>query len=70
MKGHRVPVTGRWMLPLAMVVLIGGHLILFNRLRHAGVSLVLVMGLGLLAIAKHLGVFGSLYARFRRRYRV
>ena len=42
------------------VVLIASHVIFFNRLRHAGVSLAVVSGRALLVIAKHLGVVGSL----------
>jgi hypothetical protein len=57
------------MLPLGAIVLIAGHVIFFNRLRHAGVSLVVVSGLAILAIAKHLGVLGPLYSLFRRRTR-
>jgi hypothetical protein len=52
-------------LPLRVVVLIGGHMIFFNRLRHAGGVAPCGLGLVLLAIAKHLGVFGSLYSHFR-----
>ena len=57
-----------WML-LGIVVLVALHVLFFNRLRHASVSLAVVSGLVLLAIAKHLGFFGSLYGLFRRRSR-
>jgi hypothetical protein len=57
------------MLPLGIVVLVAFHLFFFNRLRHAGVSLAVVSGVVLLAIAKHLGLFGSLYGLLRRRSR-
>ena len=69
MNGHSRLLTRRWMLPVGVVVLIAGHVIFFNRLRHAGVSLAVVSGLVLLAIAKHLGLFGPLYALLRRRSR-
>jgi uncharacterized membrane protein HdeD (DUF308 family) len=69
MKGHNRLPTRRRMLLLGAVVLIAGHVIFFNRLRHAGVSLVVVLGLVLLAIAKHLGLLGPLYALFGRRSR-
>jgi hypothetical protein len=69
MKGHtRLPARTR-MLPLGVLILIAGHVIFFNRLRHAGVSLAVVSVLALLAIAQHLGVLGSLYTLFRRRSR-
>ena len=69
MKGHTRLLTRRWMVPIGVVVFIAGHAIFFNRLRHAGVSLAVVSGLVLLAIAKHLGLFGPLYALLRRRSR-
>jgi uncharacterized membrane protein YecN with MAPEG domain len=67
-KGHS-RLARTWMLPLGAVVLIVGHVIFFDRLRHAGASLAVVSGLALLVIAKHLGVLGSLYSVFRRRFR-
>ena len=69
MKGDNRLLTRRWMLPIGVVVLLAGHVIFFNRLRHAGVSLAVISGLVLLAIAKHLGLFGPLYALLRRRSR-
>jgi hypothetical protein len=57
------------MLPVGVVVLIAGHVIFFNRLRHAGVSPAVVSGLALLVIAKRLGLLAPLYALFRRRSR-
>jgi len=69
MKGHSRWLNRSWMLRLGVVVLIAGHLIFFNRLQHAGVSLAVVSGLALLVIAKHLGLLGSLYTLFRRRSR-
>ena len=69
MKGHSRSLTRPWMLPVGVVVLIAGHVILFNHLRHAGVSRAVVSGLALLVIAKHLGVLGPLYTLFRRRSR-
>ena len=61
--------TRPWMLPLGVVALIAGHVIFFNRLRHAGLSLAVLSGLAVLAIAKHLGLLGSLYTLFRKRIR-
>ena len=69
MKGHGRLLGRPWTLLLGVVVLIAGHVFFFNRLRHAGLSLVVVSGLGLLMIAKHLGVLGSLYTLLRRRSR-
>lgn len=69
MKGHGRWLTRTWVLPLGAAVLIASHVIFFNRLRHAGLSLAVVSGLALLAIAKHLGLFGSLYSLCRRRSR-
>lgn len=69
MKPHSRQLARPWMLTLGMVVLIGVHVFFFNRLRHAGVSLVVVSGLALLVIAKHLGVLGPLYTLLRRRSR-
>ncbi len=69
MNGHDRLLARPWTLLLGAVVLVAAHLIFFNRLRHAGVSLAVVSGLGLLMIAKHLGVLGSLYTLLRRRSR-
>lgn len=69
MKEHSHLRTRPWMLRVGIIVLIAGHVVFFNRLRYAGVSVIVVSGLVLLAIAKHLGVFGSVYALFRRRSR-
>jgi hypothetical protein len=69
MKGHSRLLTLRWLPPLGIAVLIAGHVILFNRLRHARVSLAVLAALALLLIAKHLGVLGTLYTLFRRRSR-
>jgi hypothetical protein len=67
MKGHSRRLTRPWMLPLGIIVLVAGHVIFFNRMRHAGLSLAVVSGLAVLAIAKHLGLFGAVYSLFRRR---
>lgn len=53
------------MLAAGAVVLIAVHMIFFERLRHAGVSFAVVSGLILLLIAKHLGLFGSLFGLVR-----
>ena len=69
MKEHTRLLKHRWMLPAGVVVLIAGHVIFFNRLRHAGMPVAVLSGLVLFVIAKHLGVFGPLYALLRRRSR-
>ena len=67
MKEHSRLVKHPLLLLAGGVLLIAGHVIIFNRLLHAGMSLAVVSGLVLLIIVKHLGVFGSLYGLFRRR---
>jgi hypothetical protein len=69
MRGHSRLLVRPWLLAVGAVLLASGHVIFFNRLRHAGVSLGIVSGLVLLMIAKHLGMLGSLYALVRRRSR-
>ena len=69
MKGHGRLLGRPWTLLLGVVLLIAGHVFFFNRLRHVGASLAVVSGLGLLMIAKHLGVLGSLHSLLRRRSR-
>lgn len=69
MKRHGHLLARSLMLPLGVVVLIAGHVLFFNRLRHAGASLAVVLGLVLLVITKHLGVLGPLYTLFHRRSR-
>lgn len=69
MKEHSRVLKRSWILAVGVAVLMTGHVIFFNHLRHAGESAVAVAGLALLAIAKHLGMLGPLYSRFRRRSR-
>ena len=69
MKGHGRLLGRPWTLLLGGAVLIAGHVFFFNHLRHAGASLAVASGLGLLMIAKHLGVLGSLHSVLRRRSR-
>ena len=65
-----------WTLLVVVIALVAAHVILFHFLRgvglsHRAVSGVVVSGVVLLVVAKHIGLFGSLlgslYARFRRR---
>lgn len=67
MKADSRLITHPLLLVVGGVALIAGHVVFFNRLWHAGVSLAVVSGLLLVMIVKHLGVFGSLYGLFRRR---
>ena len=69
MKGYGRLLGRPWTLLLGVAVLIAGHVFFFRGLLHAGVLLAVVSGLGLLMIAKHLGVLGSLHTRLRRRSR-
>lgn len=69
MKEYSRRVTHLLLMLVGGVVLIASHVIFFNRLRHAGVSLAVVSGLALLVIAKHLGVVGSVYTLICRRLR-
>ena len=67
MKGYSRLIPHPLLLVLGGVALIAGHVVFFNRLRRARLSLAVVSGLLLVMIVKHLGVFGSLYGLFRRR---
>ena len=69
MKAHSRLVTPRWWLPIGIVGVIAAHVIFFDRLHHAGLSLAAISGLVVLAIAKHLGLLGPLYSLLRRRSR-
>jgi hypothetical protein len=69
MKGHTRWLMRSWMLPLGIVVMVAFHVLFFNWLRPAGLSLAVVSGLALLAIAEHLRLLGSLYSLLRRRSR-
>lgn len=65
MTGHSRVLVRPWKL-LVGVVLLGAHLIFFHRLRHAGLSLMVMAVFAVLLIAKHVGVFASLYGLLRR----
>jgi hypothetical protein len=69
MNEHSHLRTCPWMLRVGIVVLVAGHVIFFRHLRYAGISVTVISGLVVLAIAKHLGMFGPLYALLRRRSR-
>jgi hypothetical protein len=67
MKDHsRVPM--RLILLVGAVVLIAGHgIILYYVSSHTALSAVVVSGVILLVVIKHLGLLRPLYALFRRR---
>jgi hypothetical protein len=67
MKGHSIP-RGRTGAVVALaVLLIAGHgVILYYASSHLALSAGLVSGVILLIVIKHLGLFGPVYALFRR----
>jgi len=70
MKGHGGPLTRMWILPASVILLIAAHaLVLRYASSHAAVSAAVLSGVIVLAVIKHLGLLGSLYAVFRRRTR-
>jgi hypothetical protein len=73
MKGNSHLLTRPWMLPVGAAVLIGGPVILYHILSHAGLPAALVSGVIILMAVKHLGLLavllGPRYALFRRRSR-
>ena len=70
MKGHSRLLTRMWMLPVAAVVLVAGHIVLPYLLAHTALSATVVPGVVVLMVAKHLGLLaallGPLHAHFRR----
>ena len=57
-----------WMLPVLVAILIAVHGIALYRL-FSHMAWTVVLGLVLLVLLKHIGVFGPVYAFLRRRYR-
>jgi hypothetical protein len=60
-------ITRRWILPVAIVLLIAAHLSAAIFLRHKLLTTSVVSGVIVLFAITHLGVFGSFYAWFQRR---
>jgi hypothetical protein len=59
-----------WMLPVGGVALIAAHTtVLRYVLPHAALSAVVVSGVIILVLIKHLGLLGSLFVLFRRQSR-
>jgi hypothetical protein len=52
----------------AVVILFAAHGLAFYFLRHLALSAAVVSGIVVLVVVKHIGVFGSLYALFRKRF--
>jgi hypothetical protein len=57
-----------WTLIAAAVVLLAAHGFAFHFLRQRRISAAVITGLVLLVIIKHLEMFGSLHALFRKRF--
>ncbi len=60
--------TRPWMLAVG-VVLLAGHGFLYHALSNVRLPVVVASAVIILVAAKHLGLLGLLYARFRRRSR-
>jgi hypothetical protein len=57
-----------WTMIAAVVILLAAHGLAFYFLPHLGLSVVVVSGIMVLVVIKHIGAFGSLYALFRKRF--
>jgi len=65
---RRHPLLVRTVILLGALVLVAGHGAFFYFMRaHMGLSAWAVCGATFLLIVKHLGLFGPVFARFRRR---
>jgi hypothetical protein len=69
MRPHGRALMRPWMLAVGVVLLIAGHGVLYRALSNMTWPVVVVSGVIILIAIKHLGLFGLLYARFRRRSR-
>jgi hypothetical protein len=70
MKVHSRPRARAWILPVGVVILIAGHgILLYYISSDMGPSAVVVSGVIILVVIKHLGLLGPLYVLFRRRSR-
>jgi hypothetical protein len=61
--------TRPWVVMVAVVALLAGHVVMYQILRHTVLSAAVVSGLVILVVIKHLGLLSPLYALFRRRSR-
>ena len=71
MMGHDHPRMRPWMLmvPVGVILLVAHSVVLYYALSHKALSATVASGLIVLIVIKHLGLFGPLYALFRRRAR-
>lgn len=68
MKSHNRLLTRPWMLLALVVVLLISHGFAFYFLKRVALPAVVVSGLVVLILIKHLGLIGPLYAQLRRRF--
>jgi hypothetical protein len=70
MNGHGQLLRRTWMIGVGVVALIAGHAIVLGYLSsHTAFPAAVVSGVIVLAVIKHLGLLGPLYALIRRRFR-
>jgi hypothetical protein len=69
MRLHGRALMRPWILAVGAVLLIAGHGFLYHALSNMALPVVVVSGVIVLIATKHLGLFGRLYVRFRRRSR-
>ncbi len=70
MKGHSSLLKRSWMPPAGVVGLLAAHVIILHYvLPHAALSAVVVSGVIILVVIKHVGLLGSLFALLRRQSR-
>jgi hypothetical protein len=62
---HRVPLARKRILSVLVIALIAGHGLILYQL-HSHLASTAVVGLIILVLLKHFGVFGPIYAFFRR----
>lgn len=58
-----------WAFAAAIVILLAAHGLVFYFLQHLALSAAVASGLIVLIVVKHLGMFSSLYAILRKRFR-
>lgn len=69
MDGHNRIRARPWTFAAVVIILTSAHILVLYPLRHLALSATIVSGLVLLAAAKHLGAFGSVFALVRNRFR-
>jgi hypothetical protein len=68
MTGHRLP-RRWWLLVIVALVMIVGHGVLVRTITSMPLPAIVAAAGIILIVMAHFGVFGSVYARFRRRPR-